>query len=51
MLNFIPAITRLGDYKYSGISTKKDLPTAVKLYEKAAKDGDPQAMINLALVL
>ncbi len=49
--NFLPAITKLGDYKYSGFYTKKDLPTAVNLYEKAAKAGDPQAMINLTLIL
>lgn len=35
-LNFIPAITKLGDYYYSGYYVKKDLEKATKLYEKAA---------------
>jgi TPR repeat protein len=50
-LNFLPAITKLADYKYSGFHVAKDLEGAVRLYEKAAKEGDAQAMINLSLVL
>jgi TPR repeat protein len=44
-------MTKLADYKYSGFYVAKDLEGAVRLYEKAAKGGDPQAMINLSLVL
>lgn len=50
-LDHLPAITKLGDYKYSGFYVKKDLEGAINLYERAAKGGDPQAMINLSLIL
>lgn len=32
-------MTKLGDYYYSGFYVKKDLSSAVNLYEKAAKGG------------
>ena len=45
-----PALTRLGDYYYSGHYIDKNYDNAKILYEKAAQKGDSQAFLNLALM-
>ena len=50
-LEYPPALTRLGDYYYSGFYTSKNIQNAQVLYEKAAEKGESQAVLNLALML
>lgn len=50
-LEYTPALTRLGDYYYSGFYVEKNLENARLLYEKAAEKGESQAVLNLALML
>ena len=38
-LEYAPALTRLGDYYYSGFYVEKNLENAQLLYEKAADKG------------
>lgn len=45
------AMTRLGDYYYSGFFVDKNTDNARLLYEKAARKGDSQAYLNLALMI
>ena len=49
-MEFPPALTRLGDYYYSGYYVDKNYDSAKILYEKAAERGDSQAFLNLALM-
>ncbi len=50
-LKFLPAITKLGDYFYSGFYVNKNIPEAVQLYQMAATEGQSQAMLNLSLLI
>lgn len=49
-LDYAPALTRLGDYYYSGHFVDRNYDNARILYEKAAERGESQAMLNLALM-
>lgn len=49
-LEYPPALTRLGDYYYSGHHVDKNLESARILYQKAAEHLDSQAFLNLALM-
>lgn len=49
-LDYPPALTRLGDYYYSGYFVAKNLENAKLLYEKAGEKGDSQALLNLAIM-
>ena len=49
-LDYPPALTRLGDYYYSGYFVGKNLENARVLYEKAGEKGDSQALLNLAIM-
>jgi TPR repeat protein len=49
-LDYAPALTRLGDYYYSGYFVSRNTENARLLYEKAAERGDSQALLNLAIM-
>jgi TPR repeat protein len=49
-LDYPPALTRLGDYYYSGHFVAKNAENAKILYEKAGEKGDSQALLNLAIM-
>jgi TPR repeat protein len=49
-LEYPPALTRLGDYYYSGYFVGKNIENAKILYEKAGEKGDSQALLNLAIM-
>ena len=49
-LEYPPALTRLGDYYYSGYYVAKNAESAQVLYEKAGEKGDSQALLNLAIM-
>jgi TPR repeat protein len=49
-LEYPPALTRLGDYYYSGYFVGKNVENAKLLYEKAGEKGDSQALLNLAIM-
>ncbi|CAM6001507.1 unnamed protein product, partial [Sphagnum balticum] len=49
-LEYIPAVTKLGDYYYSGYFVDRNLEWAQGLYEKAAERGDSQALLNLGIM-
>jgi TPR repeat protein len=49
-LDYPPALTRLGDYYYSGHFVEKNYDNARILYEKAGEKGESQALLNLALM-
>jgi uncharacterized protein len=49
-LDYPPALTRLGDYYYSGFHVDRNYENARILYEKAAEKEDSQAFLNLALM-
>lgn len=48
-LEYAPAITKLGNFYYSGFHVPKDIEYARKLYERAAKK-DPKALISLGVM-
>ena len=48
-MEYSPAITKLGDFYYSGYYKTRDIEYAKKLYERAAKS-DPKAVINLGVL-
>lgn len=50
-LDYPPALTRLGDYYYSGFYIDKNYENAQLLYEKAAEKGESQALVNIALMI
>ena len=49
-LDYPQALTRLGDYYYSGHHIEKNYEKARILYEKAAEKNESQAFLNLALM-
>ena len=48
-MEYAPAITKLGDFYYSGYFITKDIEYAKKLYERSSKS-DPKAVINLGVL-
>lgn len=50
-MDYAPALTKLGDYYYSGYYVEKDLYFAQKLYEKAAEKNHSQAIVNLGVMV
>lgn len=50
-LEYPPAITKLGDYYYSGYHVGKNVEFAKSLYEKSAKKNDSQALVNLGVLI
>lgn len=48
--DYAAAITKLGDYYYSGYFVQKDLVYAKALYEKAAQMNEPKAITNLGVL-
>jgi len=49
-LDYPQALTRLGDYYYSGHHVDKNYENARILYEKAAEMNESQAYLNLGLM-
>lgn len=49
-LDYAPAITKLGDFYYSGYYVHKDVEYAKTLYEKAAQKMETKAMVNLGVM-
>ena len=49
-LDYPPALTRLGDYYYSGYHVDRNYDHARVIYEKAAEKQESQAFLNLALM-
>ena len=50
-LGYDPALTKLGDYYYSGFHVHKNLEFAKSLYEKAAQKNNSQALVNLGVMI
>lgn len=50
-LGYAPAMTKLGDYYYSGYHVDKDYEFAQKLYQKAAEKSNSQALVNLGVMI
>lgn len=49
-LDYPPAVTKLGDFYYSGFHVHKNIDYAKMLYEKAAEKSEAKALVNLGIL-